>query len=193
MQDDEQKQSGAGPAGFLEKYIFDSEAEPPADEPIFVGLLSLGDLVVWVGKEKHRKSNLLLQCAICAALGRDFLSFHFAASQPQKVVLVDYESKNTRGTFWQRHSAICQAMGLTDEDKKLLKANLKVVLVREYYKKRDSLSRVFLRRPQRTRAITRPKTSGSGSRRSIRQIYTFLIPCAVFTLRMKMIQTSKAF
>lgn len=134
MQDEQERKNSSVPTAFLDAFIFDPEVEPPADQPIFSGFLSLGDLVVWIGREKHRKSNVILQCAICAALGRDFLNFRFAASVPQKVVLVDYESKNTKSAFWLRHNMICRTMNLTEDERKILRVNLRVVLVRDYYK-----------------------------------------------------------
>jgi hypothetical protein len=120
--------------GFLDRHIFNPEADPPDDEPIFDGLLSKPDLAVWVGREKHRKSNVALQLAICAATGRDFLNFKFASPEPLKVVIVDYESKNAKGKFPRRYEAICRALNLTQPEREMLKANLKVILVRELYK-----------------------------------------------------------
>ena len=117
---------------FLDPYIFKLDADPPADEPIYDGWLSAGDLAVWIGREKHRKTNLLLQCGMCMALGRDFLNIRFSAARPLKVVIVDYESKHRmlKGRF----EAICGAMKLTEEEQKRLEENLKIIMVREIYR-----------------------------------------------------------
>jgi len=82
------------PMVYYNIFVFDPDADAPAESLIFDGLLAMGDLGVWVGREKHRKTNVVLQCAICAALGRDFLWFRFAASAPVRVVFIDYESKS---------------------------------------------------------------------------------------------------
>ena len=105
--------------GFLDPYIFDPEASAPAEERLYAGWISKGDLCVWIGREKHRKTNVVLQCAICMALGRDFLNLRFAAARPLKLVIVDYESKH--GMLKQRYDAICAAMKLTEEEHGLLK------------------------------------------------------------------------
>src|SRR5580700_2641081 len=108
-------------------FVFNPDAEPPAESPIFEGFLSMGDLGVWVGREKHRKTNLVLQCAICAALGRDFLWFRFAASGPIRVVFIDYESKSS--SLSKRYKAICKAMALSETDLKLLREKLRIIEV----------------------------------------------------------------
>src|SRR5579863_8298907 len=64
--------NGPVQASDLESFVFDPAAEVEHDQKLYDGLLYLGDLVVWLGREKHRKSNLILQFTICAALGRDF-------------------------------------------------------------------------------------------------------------------------
>src|SRR6516165_10139377 len=76
------------------RYIFDVSARIPLEQSIYEGLLAKGDLAVWLGREKHRKSNVLLQLAICAALARPFLHFRFCPEKPLKVVLLDYESRS---------------------------------------------------------------------------------------------------
>src|SRR6516164_8257987 len=62
--------------------VFDPDVEPPADKPLYGDFISAGDLVLWLGREKNRKTNVLLQLAICAALGRDFLTLRFAGREP---------------------------------------------------------------------------------------------------------------
>jgi hypothetical protein len=84
---------------------------------------------LWLGREKHRKTNVLLQLAICAAVGRDFLTFRFAGREPLHVVYIDYESKSR--SLNRRYKAISVAMGLTLEEESLLKANLQIIQVRE--------------------------------------------------------------
>src|ERR1700730_10318692 len=83
--------NGATPLAPL-SFIFDPDEQPPAESVIYEGFLSAGDLVTWIGREKHRKTNLLLQLAICAAIGRDFLGFRFRAPEPLRVTFVDYET-----------------------------------------------------------------------------------------------------
>jgi hypothetical protein len=109
--------------------VFDPAIEPPPPQRIFDGLLSFGDLSVYIGREKHRKTNMLLQLAICAAVGRDFLHFRFAAARPLKVVMFDYESKTAK--LKERYDAICNAMQLTGDQRILLKNNLSIVELRK--------------------------------------------------------------
>jgi hypothetical protein len=113
-------------------YVFDPYAEPLAESPILDGFLAKGDLCLWVGREKHRKTNLVLQCAICAALRRNFLWFHFSACGPFRVVFIDYESKSS--SLWKRYRAICDSLGLTNEEGKQLRENLQIIEVRLSYK-----------------------------------------------------------
>ena len=124
---------------FLRPFVFDPDAEPPPEEPIFEGFLAKGDLTVWIGREKHRKTNILLQLSICAAVGRNFLHFPFTAPQPQRVVMVDYESKTRR--LKERYEAICRAMVLGEEEKNRLKENLLIVEVPKAYKAGKSFPR----------------------------------------------------
>jgi RecA-family ATPase len=123
--------AGSAPASTvpLSSFIFDPEAVPPPSQPIFRRFLSKGDLVVWIGREKHRKSNVLLQFAIAAAIARNFLHFRFAASQPCSVVYVDYETK--AASLKVRYEALCCAMAVTEEERLLLRRNLKIIQVRE--------------------------------------------------------------
>jgi len=112
-------------------FVFDPDVRPPQEENLYKGFFAKGDLVIWVGREKHRKTNLVLQSAMCAALGRDFLWFRFAASKPQRVVFIDYESKSF--SLWQRYQAICEEMALTNDEKHRLKENLFILKVRQAY------------------------------------------------------------
>ncbi len=134
-----QEQTPTESEAFLEPFVFDPDAEPPPEEPIFEGFLSKGDLTFWIGREKHRKTNILLQLAICAAVGRNFLHFCFTAPQPQRVVMVDYESKTRR--LKERYEAICRAMDLIEEEKNRLKENLHIVEVPKAYKAGKSFPR----------------------------------------------------
>ena len=130
---------------YLSRAIFAPDVEPPVDVAIFEGFLLRDDVTVWLGREKHRKTNLVLQFVICAALGRPFLHFRFAAPEPLKVVYVDYESK-TR-SLWVRYHAICRAMGLTGEDMQRLKENLHITEVRKIQKNGHEFQRFPLKKP----------------------------------------------
>ena len=134
-----QEQTPTESEAFLEPFVFDPDAEPPPEEPIFEGFLSKGDLTVWIGREKHRKTNILLQLAICAAVGRNFLHFRFSAPQPQRVMMVDYESKTRR--LKERYEAICRAMVLSEKEKERLKENLHIVEVPKAYQAGKSFPR----------------------------------------------------
>lgn len=113
----------------LDTHIFNPDQEPPADQAYFEGLVSAEDLVVWLGREKHRKTNVILQFSMCAATGRDFLGFRFAAPGPLKVLIVDYETKTN--SLWQRYHAILKAMELSEEERRRLRENLKIIEVRK--------------------------------------------------------------
>src|SRR5271167_5202166 len=84
----------AAPPVIPASYIFDPKAKHSHTEPIFAGLLARNELAVWIGHEKHRKTTLVLNLAVCASLGRDFLGSRFAAAAPLRVVMFDYESKD---------------------------------------------------------------------------------------------------
>lgn len=109
--------------------FFDPEEDVAEERVLFEGLLGASDLSVWVGREKHRKTNVLLQLSFCAALGRDFMTFRYRGGRPAKVVYVDYETKT--GSLKHRYDAICREMGLTDEQRKCLKRNLRIIEVRK--------------------------------------------------------------
>lgn len=110
-------------------HIFDPRLDCPTEPVIFEGLISSTDLAVWIGREKHRKTNVLLQLAICAATGRDFLNFRFAAPKPLRVVFIDYESK-TSG-LKNRYERITTAMLLLDAERDVLRRNLQIIEVRK--------------------------------------------------------------
>lgn len=118
---------------FLDEALFDPSSHPEPEQPILEGLLCRGDLAVWIGREKHRKSNLTLQMAICVALGRPFLHFRHGTGKPMQVVILDYESK--KGSFHKRYDAISHAMGLPEGERATLQAHLRVILVRELCKR----------------------------------------------------------
>jgi hypothetical protein len=109
--------------------LFNPSARPDPIHPIFEGFLAADELAVWIGREKDRKSTVVLNCAVCAALGRDFLGFRFVSSRPQRVVMFDYESKD--GSIHRRYSAICDAMNLTSENRTTLANNLHIVELRK--------------------------------------------------------------
>jgi hypothetical protein len=123
---------GRSKVGPWRQFVFDPAALIPPDQPVFEGLLSKGDLAIWLGREKHRKSSVLLQFAICAALGRPFLHFLFCSSQSSKVVMLDYESKSQ--TLKQRYEAIVAAMGLAEAEKETLRAQLRIVEIRKAFR-----------------------------------------------------------
>lgn len=112
-----------------DSFVFNPAAQIPPEQPIYEGLIARGDLAIWLGREKHRKTNVLLQFAIGAALGRPFLHFPFCPDQPLKVVIVDYESKSQ--TIKTRHDAIVRAMGLNEAENELLEANLRIIEIRK--------------------------------------------------------------
>jgi len=114
------------------QFVFKPTGFVPPEQPIYDGLLARGDLAIWLGREKHRKTNVLLQFAIGAALGRPFLHFPFRPDQPLKVVIVDYESKSQ--TIKIRHDAIIRAMALNEADKELLEANLRIIEIRKGFR-----------------------------------------------------------
>jgi hypothetical protein len=116
----------------LQPYIFEAHAPVQPEQVFYEGLITKGDLTVWLGREKHRKSNLILQFAICAALGRDFVGFRFRHDRPLKVVLIDFESKD--GSLRQRINGIEKAMKLKTADITTLHANLKILKVRNIRK-----------------------------------------------------------
>ncbi len=125
----ENKSGARADATRLEEYVFDPDHDPPEERIYYDGLMGEGDLVVWLGREKHRKTNLILQLSICAATGRDFLVFRFAAPGPLKVVVLDYESKT--GSLQRRYRAICGALNLTEHESALLRDNLRIIEIRK--------------------------------------------------------------
>ena len=116
----------------VDGYIFDPTKSPPPERVFYEGFLSEGDLAIWLGREKHRKTNILLQFAICSALGLDFLRFKFKPKEPLKVVIVDYESKSH--SLKRRYDAISDALSLTEEQRKSLKGNLQIIEIRRLIK-----------------------------------------------------------
>jgi len=116
----------------LAPFCFDNEADIPEEKWLYEGLIAAGDLVVWLGREKHRKSNLILQLALSAASGRNFLGFKFGAGAALKVVLVDFESKH--GSLKQRRAGIETAMGLSAADRQTVDSNLTIIEVRKIRK-----------------------------------------------------------
>ena len=117
------------PPEHLGKYIFDPDHVPPQEPVFYEGLLAAEDLMVWLGREKHRKTNVILQFSMAAAVGRDFLVFPFSAPKPARVVVIDYETKTQ--SLRQRFRAISTAAALTETERLLLKANLQIIEVRK--------------------------------------------------------------
>jgi hypothetical protein len=126
------KHSSSGRSGVWSPFIFDATARIPPECPIYDGLLARGDLAIWLGREKHRKSNVLLQFAICTALGRPFLHFRFCADKPLKVAVLDYESKSQ--SLKHRHDAIVAEMRLDQSAQKTLHQNLRIVEIRKAFR-----------------------------------------------------------
>jgi len=139
---------------FLDVGLFDPKAVQEVDEYIFEDLLCRSDLAVWIGREKHRKSTLILQLAVSAALGRKFLHFKHGQGEPMPVVILDYESK--ANSFKKRQSAICRAMKLSGEDEATLQTHLKVILVRELRKKGIKVPRFTVRTQSKQEQETEP-------------------------------------
>ena len=73
------------------QYVFDPDAIPPMQTRFLKGVLSEGELALWIGREKHRKSSMVLLFSVSLALGKPFLGF--ATPAPLRVVILDYESK----------------------------------------------------------------------------------------------------
>jgi len=119
-------------ASEIHSYIFDPAAKIAFEEQLYAGLICRGDLTVWLGREKHRKSNLILQFAICAAVGRNFLGFKFVAPKPLRVVLIDFESKS--GSLKLRYEGIIRALGMDAEEQGRLDKNFRIVEVRRIRK-----------------------------------------------------------
>src|SRR5262249_15856019 len=113
----------------LEDFVFDPNTAPETEEWIYEGLMHVGEQLIWLAREKARKSTVLLQMMISAALGRNFLNFKYALNQPVKVVIVDYESSNR--SLHKRYKPICDALGMNDEERRPLAANLTIIEVRK--------------------------------------------------------------
>lgn len=125
--------------GVLNPGVFNPAIQPEPEEPLLKGLIYKGDLIPWIGREKERKSNLVLQCVICMAIGRNFLSFPHGTGKPVRVVYLDYESRPT--SLHTRYKAICDAMKLSEEERTLLGKNLKIILVRMLQRKHIEVRR----------------------------------------------------
>jgi hypothetical protein len=111
-------------------YIFNPSIEQPPDRAYYANLLGEGDLGIWIGREKHRKTAVGLQLAFCAALAKNFLNFRFCAGGPLRVVIFDWESKG--GSLKRRYDALCRSMELTDSERQRLQSNLHIVEFRRY-------------------------------------------------------------
>ena len=127
----------------LKRYFFDPHRRPSQTLAFFEGFLFPGDIAVWVGREKDRKSNLVLQFAICAAVGLPFLFFEFIYGRPLKVVLIDYETKT--GSLKRRYESICRSIELTREKKRLLYDNLQIIEGRRLIRAGHTLPRFHFR------------------------------------------------
>ena len=170
--------------GSWERFVFDPAAFIAPEQPNYEGLLAKGDLAIWLGREKHRKSSVLLQFAICAALGRPFLHFLFHPSEGLKVVVLDYESKSQ--TIKNRYAAIVAAMGLSEAEQQTLRGRLRIVEMRKAFKNGLKFARFPVRPEKETRAIsTKRKQSGVYSCRGWLPTSTSSIPCVACTRKPK--------
>src|SRR5262249_38072846 len=97
----------------LTEFTFNPYADAPPDTWIYDGLMARGDLVTYLGREKHRKSNFILQLAVCAVAGRDFLTFRYASPTPLTVMILDFESKS--GSLKERLDGIIKALNLSEQ------------------------------------------------------------------------------
>jgi len=113
-----------------ETYLFDPSLEPSHTQEFFQGFLAKDELAVWIGHEKDRKTTVVLNFGIAAAVGRNFLGFRFVAPQPLRVVIFDYESKDH--SIHRRYRAMCDALKLSDEERGRLKENLTIVELRRW-------------------------------------------------------------
>jgi hypothetical protein len=110
-------------------YIFDPEQAVKAPEVYYEGFLEAEEMAVWLGREKSRKSSVLLQFAFSAALGRPLFDIPFSHSGPLRVTIFDFESK--KSSMKERWERLAAAMDLTAEERQRLRENLKIVLLRE--------------------------------------------------------------
>ena len=110
-------------------YIFDPERPVKPPEVYYEGFLEAEEMAVWLGREKSRKSSVLLQFAFSAALGRPFFDIPFRHSRPLKVTVFDYESKES--SMKERWERLAAAMDLNAEERQLVRKNVNVVLFRE--------------------------------------------------------------
>jgi hypothetical protein len=120
-----------------QQYVFDPEATLTTERTLLEGVLAEGELALWIGREKHRKSSTVLLFAVCMATGRPFLAFTVPAAL--RVVILDYESKP--GSIKRRYAAICNALALTSEERLTLRQNLHIVELRRYVADGNSLPR----------------------------------------------------
>lgn len=110
--------------------FFDVTRPPVPAQAIYRHLIYNGDLVLYLGREKHRKSNLLLQMGISMALGQEFLTFEFGSPAPLNVLIVDFESSEQ--SLFDRYKAICTALNLKGNDKMKLRERLKILMIRRW-------------------------------------------------------------
>jgi hypothetical protein len=118
-----------------QQYIFDPETTLTTERTLLEGVLAEGDLVLWIGREKNRKSSIVLLFAVSLATGSPFLTFN--AATPLRVVILDYESKPN--SLKRRYEAICNALALTSEERLTLRQNLRIVELRRYVADGNSL------------------------------------------------------
>jgi hypothetical protein len=100
-------------------HIFDPDRLIKPANVYFEGFLEAEEMAVWLGREKSRKSSVILQFAFCAALGKPFFGLPFVSPRPLKVTIFDYESKEA--SMSARYNALVEAMDLDAEKQQHLK------------------------------------------------------------------------
>jgi replicative DNA helicase len=110
------------------------EVDAPPEESVIEGLVRSGDLTLWAGYEKHKKSTLVLQACLCMAAGKPFLGF--AIVKPIRVLYIDAESSPALlARRWQSVKFI-----FSDEEIARVKKNLTIIRGRDLLAKGVSLS-----------------------------------------------------
>lgn len=117
-------------------FVYDPHKPLPTERVFYEGLIAENELAVWAGREKDRKTTLMLQFAICAAVGLPFLCFP-APPAPLRVVSLDFESKT--GSIRRRYESMSTAMKLTQEQRQVLTQNLHILELRRYLASGHSL------------------------------------------------------
>ncbi len=168
--------SDIGPitAAELHHYLLDPLKPAEPDQRYYLGFQDAGDLSIWLGEEKHRKSNMVLQYAVCAAIGRAFLNFR-CDCKPLRIVLIDYETSSDEMNRRREAiiTAIDEAWNLTDEEELLLCKNLRIIEVRRI----ERAGRIFPKFPYPAQ-----RQAGDEARTAFWQELVALYPADVYIL-----------